>query len=105
MPLVMYLLQHSLIIKQTNNEADLEKLRPSKEPKVLNQLKPVASPSSQPVALSTSPVSTTMKRSASMASMASPSASPPPSTAQQPSPHNPALSLSPRLARKTLKSQ
>ena len=101
MPLCMYLLKHSLIIKQPNPGADLEQLKLSKEAKVLNQLKPVASPSSQPVVSSTSLVSTTTRRSASMASMAKPSAPPPPSTAQHPSPHNPALSFSPRLARKT----
>ena len=67
MPLCMFLLLQSLIIKQPNPGADLELLKPSKEPKVLNQLKPVASPSSQPVVSSTSPASTTTRQSASMA--------------------------------------
>ena len=91
----------SRLIKQQNLGAPLELLKLSRTPMVLNQQKSVASLSSQPVVLSTSPVSTTTRRSASMASMARCSAPSPPSTAQHPSPHNPALSLLPRLVRKT----
>ena len=105
MPLYTYLLQQSLIIKQPNHGADLEQLKLSKEPKVLNQLKPVASPSSQPVVSSTSPVSTTTRQSASMASMASPSAPQRPWAAPPLSRLRAALSLSQRLAKKALKSQ